>query len=282
MLFVASKILSFFALPSNTVLLLGLAGALLTFTAWKRLGRRLVAASLVLLAILGWSPLGNLLMLPLENRFPPWDPSRGPPDGMVVLGGALDTVVAMTRPEVPLNDAAERMTAAVALARRYPAARIVFSGGTGQLVFRGPPESQLAIRLFTDLGVAPARIAREGASRDTGENAEYSKEVADPRPGDRWLLITSAHHMPRAIGTFRRAGFEVEPYPVDFRTRGTPDLMRPFTSLGDGLRRTDTAMREWVGLLVYWLQGRTSELFPGPQRPSPPVPQMAGGSALPR
>src|SRR5262245_20554517 len=183
MFYVVSKILSFFALPSNTVLILGIAGALLTRTAWKRLGRRLVGASLVLLAVLGWSPLGNLLILPLENRFPPWDASRGPPDGMVVLGGALDTVVAMTRPDVPLNDAAERMTAAVALARRYPAARIVFSGGTGELVFRGPPEAQLAARLFADLGVAPTRIAREGASRDTGENAEFSKEVADPRPG---------------------------------------------------------------------------------------------------
>jgi uncharacterized SAM-binding protein YcdF (DUF218 family) len=92
----------------------------------------------------------------------------------------------------------------------------------------------------------------------------FSKELADPKPGERWLLVTSGYHMPRSIGVFREAGFDVEAYPVDFRTRGAVDLTLPFMSVGDGLRRTDTAMREWVGLLVYWLTGRTSELFPKP------------------
>ena len=78
--------------------------------------------------------------------------------------------------------------------------------------------------------------------------------------------MTSAHHLPRAVGVFRKAGFPVEAYPVDWRTRGPEDALRPFASVGDGLRRTDTAVREWVGLAVYWLTGRSSELFPAPTR----------------
>ncbi len=87
-----------------------------------------------------------------------------------------------------------------------------------------------------------------------------------PKPSERWLLVTSAYHLPRALGAFHQVGFAVEPYPVDWRTRGSEDALRPFASVGEGLRRTDTAVREWVGLLVYWLSGQSSELFPGPAR----------------
>jgi uncharacterized SAM-binding protein YcdF (DUF218 family) len=114
------------------------------------------------------------------------------------------------------------------------------------------------------LGIPADRIIVEERSRDTAENARFTKALADPRPGERWLLVTSAFHMPRSIGAFRRVGFAVEAYPVDYRTRGPEDLARPFASLGDGLRRSDIAMREWIGLLIYWLAGRTSELFPAP------------------
>ena len=88
--------------------------------------------------------------------------------------------------------------------------------------------------------------------------------MAQPKPGERWLLVTSAFHMPRSIGVFRQAGFTVEAFPVDWRTRGSEDVLRPFATMGDGLRRTDTAVREWVGLAVYWLSGKSSELFPRP------------------
>jgi DUF218 domain len=104
----------------------------------------------------------------------------------------------------------------------------------------------------------------EDRSRDTDENARQSKAIAQPRPGERWLLVTSAYHMPRAVGAFRRAGFAVEAYPVDWRTRGQQDFIQPFSSVSDGLKRLDTAAHEWVGLLVYWLTDRSSALFPGP------------------
>src|SRR5438309_3442724 len=156
------------------------------------------------------------------------------------------------------------MTAIAELARRFPDARIVFSGGSGRIIYAGVSEASLAARLFESFGIAKERIALEDKSRDTDENGRFTKELVQPKPGERWLLVTSAHHMPRAVGVFRAAGFPVEAYPVDWRTRGAEDALRPFASVGDGLRRSDTAVREWVGLAVYWLTGRSSELFPAP------------------
>jgi len=264
MFFLLAKVLGFFALPSNFLISLGLIAIVLMATRFAGAGRRLAAAALVLLAIAGLSPLGNAIILPLEDRFPPWDASRGAPDGIISLGGAFDTVVSPVRHEIALNEAAERLTAMAELARRFPLARIVFSGGSDRLVYGGASEAELAERLFVSFGIAKERITLEDRSRDTDENARFTKALIAPKPGERWLLVTSAHHMPRAVGVFRAAGFPVEAYPVDYRTRGAIDIARPFASLGDGLRRTDTATREWVGLVVYWATGRSAELFPAP------------------
>jgi len=263
MFFPLSKILGFFALPSNLVVVAGLIGALLLPTRFKRTGRVLVAASLVLLAILGLSPLGNMLIMPLENRFPPWR-GTGEVTGIVVLGGAVTPDVSVSRNEVSLNESAERLTAAALLAAAYPRAKIIFSGGDAGLVRAEGAEAPLARRLLLGLGVPAERLIPEDRSRNTVENAVFSKELAAPKSGDRWLLVTSAYHMPRSIGVFRRAGFAVEAFPVDWRTVDGPDALRPSASVGDGLKRIDTAVREWVGLLVYWLTGRSSALFPGP------------------
>ena len=132
------------------------------------------------------------------------------------------------------------------------------------LIYGGATEAELAARLFESFGIAKERVILESKSRDTDENARFTKELVLPKQGERWLIVTSAHHMPRSIGVFRVAGFPAEAFPVDYRTRGAVDLLRPFAALGDGLRRTDTAVREWVGLLVYRMTGRTGELFPAP------------------
>ena len=121
MFFAASKILGFFALPSNLLIAVGIVGLVLLCTRFTRLGSWLVVTSLVLIAIAGLSPLGNVLMIPLEQRFPAWDASRGAPDGIVVLGGAITPEVSAFRDAVALNEAAERITVAAELARRYPA-----------------------------------------------------------------------------------------------------------------------------------------------------------------
>jgi uncharacterized SAM-binding protein YcdF (DUF218 family) len=264
MFFVVSKVLGFFALPSNLILVLGLIGLVLMRTKRAQAGRGLVAASIVLFAGFGLLPLGKVLILPLEERFPPWDAARGAPDGIVVLGGAIDPEFVAARGAPDLNEAAERVTIVASLARQYPLARILYSGGSGRLLFRGGTEAQFAGALIETFGVPKSRLILEDQSRNTAENAVFSLRMAAPKPGERWLLVTSGYHMPRSMGAFRKAGFAVEAYPVDYRTRGPEDLLVPFDDVASGLRRTDTAAREWIGLVAYWLTGRSSELFPGP------------------
>ena len=264
MFFLLSKILGFFALPSNIVATLATVGVALLFTRFQRAGRRFATASVVLLLLAGLSPLGNALIYPLEERFPPWDAARGAPTGVVVLGGAIGPDISAARGTPDLNESAERLTAAAALARKYPDAKIIYSGGDARLVIHGGIEAEFAATLLESLGIPRSRVIMEGKSRNTVENALFSKALADPKPGERWLLVTSAYHMPRSIGVFRRAGFAVEAYPVDWRTRGAIDLVLPFESVTAGLRRTDTAAREWTGLLVYWLTGKSDAVFPAP------------------
>ena len=264
MFFILSKLLGFVTLPSNLLIEIGIVGVLLLFTSYRRLASWLVVTSIVLTAVVGWSPLGNILLLPLEQRFPPWDASRGPPTGLVVLGGAITPDVSAARGAVALNEGAERLTAAAELARRYPNARIIYSGGSNAVLAEPIAEAPFAVQELEALGVAHDRITAEEQSRNTVENAVFSRLIAQPKPGERWLLITSAYHMPRAIAAFRAAGFGVEAYPVDWRTRGWIDASRPFDSLSDGLRRTDEAVHEWIGLLAYRLTGKTNELFAAP------------------
>src|SRR5580704_13247994 len=264
MFFTLSKTLGFFTWPSNFLISIGVVGLILLCTRWRRLGSWLVVTSLVLVVLAGYSPLGNVLILPLEERFPPWDPSHGAPDGIVVLGGAISPGVSDARGSVALDEAAERITATAELARRYPDARIIFSGGSGSLLEREGPEAPFAVRELLALGVAHDRITAEEQSRNTLENAAYARLLANPKPGERWLLVTSAYHMPRAIAAFRAEDFAVDAYPVDWRTRGAGDLQRGFSTLSEGLRRTDAATREWVGLVVYRLTGLSAQLLPGP------------------
>jgi uncharacterized SAM-binding protein YcdF (DUF218 family) len=264
MFFTLSKVLGFFAVPSNFLIAIGVAGLVLLCTRLRRLASWLIVTSVVLIAIAGLSPLGNALILPLEQRFPAWDASRGPPDGIVVLGGAIAPEVSAARGATALNDAAERVTAAAELAERYPNARIIYCGGTNALIFNEDAEAPFAVRQLMALGVAHERITAEEQSRNTIENAVFARLIARPKPGERWLLVTSAFHMPRAMAVFRAAGFPIEAYPVDWRTRGPADAVRWFGSLSDGLSRTDIAVHEWVGLFAYRLSGKTAELFPAP------------------
>jgi uncharacterized SAM-binding protein YcdF (DUF218 family) len=262
--FVLSKTLGIMLLPTNFLIGVGLLGAILLATRFASLGRKLLIASVALLAICGFSPLGKLLLYPLESRFPSWDAAQGAPDGIIVLGGSIDPDLSLTHGATVVRSAADRIIAAAALAHRYPNARVIFSGGNPNLVSNDAREADFAGAIFESLGTSKARLIMERRSRNTQENAEFSKALASPKRGERWLLVTSAFHMPRSIGVFRRAGFNVEPYPVDWRVGEGADLLTFSTVALEGLGRTDIGIREWMGLVAYRISGKTSELFPGP------------------
>ena len=270
MFFYLAKVLWFLAQPSTLIALLIGYGCILIWTGWARWGRRFATAGAILLLVVGLSPLGNALILPLEDRFPRANLDAGPkPTGFIVLGGAEDRIVGAARGVPALNEAAEREVEAVMLSRRFPDAKIAFTGGDAAILYKSASEASGFASLLTAMGVAPDRLILEDKSRDTFENAAFLKAELGQQgllgPGARWLLITSAYHMPRAMGVFRKAEFAVEPWPVDYRTRGPADLTRPFDKVSEGLRRVDIASREWVGLLAYWITGRSEAPFPGPE-----------------
>nr|WP_205520949.1 YdcF family protein [Propylenella binzhouense] len=252
-------------MPSNAIAIAIALGLLLCFLGRRRAGLGLALAGTAALFACGLGPVGNLLILPLEERFPQPQLAESP-DGIVVLGGAITDVVGGLRGgTLELNEAGDRILALIALAHRFPEAKIVFSGGSGALIDRAPvPEADLLAARKDELGLGDRAILIENRSRNTAQNALYSRAIAEPRPGETWLLVTSAYHMPRAVGAFRAAGFPVVAYPVDYRTGGPSDVFRPFARIGEGLQRTDIAFREWVGLAAYRATGRTDRLLPGP------------------
>jgi uncharacterized SAM-binding protein YcdF (DUF218 family) len=264
MFFALSKIVGFFALPSNLIATLLALGVVLLLAGRRKIAIRLTVLAAVLLLVVGYSPISTILLLTLSERFPAWQGEGPDPDGIIVLGGAIDSDASAARGALELDSSAERIFAMLQLAQRFPRARIVFSGGSASLIGEGESEAPIAGRLLESYGVAPGRIILESRSRTTDENAAFSRDLVMPRPGQRWLLVTSAFHMPRAMGVFRAAGFAVEAYPVDWRSRGWIDAAAPFDTLSEGLGRADLVAHEWVGLLIYRLAGRSSELLPGP------------------
>lgn len=265
--FSLSKILGFLAQPSSLIALALLAGLWLMRGGQHRgLGARLAWGSLAALVVCGLLPVGNVLILPLEERFSSVPaPAAGEPlAGIIILGGFEDGWVSAGRGKLAVNESAERLTEGVRLARAHPEAKVVFTGGVGGLFPGGVDATGPVGQYFRDMGVEAGRLVLEGRARNTHENARLTAELVLPVPGERWVLVTSAYHMPRAVGLFRKAGFEVAAYPVDYRTRGAADLLRPFERIPAGLMRLDLAVVEWIGLVAYRMLGRTDALFPAP------------------
>ena len=263
MLYVVQKLVAFGTSPTN---LLALVVAIVAWTGvgqWSPLPRRAVRSACVLFLLCGFAPVGQLLLLPLENRFPRIAPDHV--DRLIVLGGGLDADVTEARGAFALSAAGERLTEAVLLARRYPAARIVLSGGNARLSGGGPAEAVLARDLLIGMGLDAKRIDVESTSRTTYENAVNTRALLGDVSGTT-LLVTSAAHMPRAVGVFRQVGLAVVPWPCAYLTEG--DLAGAFGRWDDfaqGTSNTWAALHEWIGLVDYLLQGRTSALFPGPR-----------------
>lgn len=264
MFFVISKIFWFFAQPANFALLLLLSGLAAAVLARRRLAFSLAVAAFLVLGLSVWSSLGANLLGPLEDRFqrPASLPERI--DGIVVLGGGLEGAINKIRGGYELNSAGDRFVETAILARRYPDAKILVSGGSGELLLDGEGDADTAPRLLTALGVASERLILENKSRNTDENARFSMDLIKPQPGETWLLVTSAFHMPRSVGLFRKAGFPVIPWPVDYRTSGAEGIGFFVDNAADSLQNTTLGIREWIGLFAYWLTGRTDQLLPGP------------------
>ncbi|MCD6074799.1 MAG: hypothetical protein K0Q70_1682 [Rhodospirillales bacterium] len=261
MFFTLSKVLWVLADPANLLLIFLVLGMLLLWTPWRRGGRRLMTLSTLALLALAVFPVGQIVLQSLENRIPP--PKELPAEigGIVVLGGMIDQFVSQARGQASMGTAVERLTEFAALARRYPDAKLIFTGGSGNLIDQTVKEADEVRPFLESLGLDTTRVLFEGDSRNTYENAVYSKQVGQPSPEQPWILITSAFHMPRALGCFRETGWTVIPYPVDYGTTGTMKLQAGFNLL-TGLGNGSLAVHEWLGLMFYYLTDRTNTLYP--------------------
>jgi uncharacterized SAM-binding protein YcdF (DUF218 family) len=250
--------------PSNLLLLLSLLGLLGGWAGFRRC-RLVLGASLLSLAACILLPVGGWLVAPLEDRFPRPPALTGHVDGIVFLGGGIDGAVTRARGLPAFGDTMERFAAIPELARRFPDARLVFTGGTAWNDREAKvPEAAVVRRFLADQGMPEGRVLFEDRARSTRENALLARPLANPKPGERWLLVTSAGHMPRAVGAFRRTGWPgIVAWPVDYRTTGTFDLFAlPLAS--QRLLEFDEAAYEWLGLLYYRLLGYSDTFFPGP------------------
>lgn len=249
-MFLLSKLLSAMTQPMFW-LVLWWALALLILTRWRRPAVMMLWSGLVMLGLLGFRAIPDALLRPLENRYPvPTAEAVDRHVGVIVLGGAVghpDSFVA--HGQVPLGEAAERMTVPVGLMRQYPSLELVFSGGEGRLLTTGVTESELASVFYQQQGLDMARVRLEDGSRNTRENAKQVAKLLGERCKQPWLLVTSAWHMPRNMAEFEAVGCKVTPYPVDFRTGDSTPLAE--YSLANSLLRWQTALHEWLGLWVY-------------------------------
>ena len=205
------------------------------------------------------------MLYPLEQRFPSWDAARGAPDGIIVLGGSIEADLSVAHGTPVVRGAPDRIIAAAALAMRYPNARVVFSGGSANLVSNDAREADFAARIFESLGVDKSRLIMERRSRNTQENAEFSKALVEPKDGERWLLVTSAFHMPRSVGLVSKSGIcgrALSRRLAGRRTRRSDDILKRRQS--KGWRGPTSRIREWMGLIAYRATGKIDELLPGP------------------
>ncbi|MBL8833078.1 MAG: YdcF family protein [Rhodospirillales bacterium] len=277
-----SKLFWLVAEPASLLLSVWVAGCLILWSRWWRLGRALVCFSAALTVAIAIYPIGQIALRPIEDRFPPLVSPPPRVDGILVLGGVIDYYVIGKRgvPSSLLAAGSPRLDAFIELARRYPAAKHVFTGGSIELIDGKDTEADVVRRIFARIGLDTTRIIFEDQSRNTWENARLTLDLIKPEPEETWLLITSARHMPRAMGTFRKAGWpHLLAYPIDFAT----DPNQPFDSafrLGHNLNFLSEAIREYVGLAYYYKLGRIDRLFPEPL-PAPGEPETTEPAEAP-
>jgi uncharacterized SAM-binding protein YcdF (DUF218 family) len=250
--FVASKLFGALITGGNFIIVLLVIGVTLSLTRYRRLGRSItlttVATSLIILVF----PIGSWATAPLENRFArPVLPNQV--DGILVLGGGENPELFQRRGTAAVIYSEGRLVEAIALSRRFPQARIVFSGF----------EAEVARAAFEQLGADINRISFEGRARNTWENLLFSKDLIHPRPDETWLLVTHAISIPRAVGVARQVGWHVLPWPVDYQTGVIGSSFSP--DFAGHLGSLEVAAHEWIGLFVYRLNGQSATWYPSPE-----------------
>lgn len=261
-MFLVSKVFWLLAQPLSLIFVLLLLSYIFGGAGFRRLHGALSGIAATLFFFTLFTSCGAVMLQVLENRIT--RPASLPADlsCILILGGAFENEVIAGRGGMEFNQAADRFIEGLKLAQAHPAAKILVSGGDGSFSGTYDGDAQTSIAFFSTFGISPDRIIREDQSRTTFENAANTKHVLDDNGLSNCALITSAFHMPRSVGLFRKLGIPVTPWPVDYRTSGQLTLGPDFSQPSLNAQLTTTAMREWTGLIAYYVSGRTRVLFP--------------------
>jgi len=256
-----SKLAWFVIAPDSLLFLLILCACILLWRKRYRPARRLLGVTVLVLLIVGLFPVGEWVFYPLETRFSANPTLPESVTGIIVLGGAEDALRSELWNQTELGECAERLHSFLTLARQYPQAKLVYTGGSGSLRDQEFKGASVAKMFLEEHGLDLLRLQLEDQSRNTYENATCSKVLVNHSPDETWILITTAWHMPRSVGIFRKVGWPVIPYPVDHWTK-PGKLLEIDWDVAGHLRNLKIATKEWVGLLSYYISGKTSALFP--------------------
>ena len=260
--FYISKLAWLFLSPDSLLLILILLTLFLLYKGKEKYAKTLLTITSGLLIIISFFSIGEWMLSPLENRFPTNPELPEKIDGIIVLSGAEDALLSDIWNQVELGAAAERDLSFMYLARQYPEAKLVFTGGTGSIVHKENRAADVAKQLFLQQGLDVAKILFERDSRNSYENVINSKKMVKPIKNENWILITTSWHMPRSFGIFCKAQWPVIAYPVDHQTN-KDNLFRISFNLSGNLQTLKTAIKEWLGLFAYYFTGKTTSLLPG-------------------
>lgn len=253
--------MTLFSVPSTLLGLFAITGLVLLMLR-VRIGAIVAASGLAGIGVAALSPLGNALLTPLDHRFPMWSysPQQGL-EGIIVQCGSYDKVRFSYVSTLVLENDTEPLVMVVDLARRYPDAKIILSGGNGSANL---DDAATLKKYFVSLGIAPERLVAEGQSRTVAESAKLVANLLHPLPSSRWLLVAYGYRMPRAVGAFRKAGFNVLAFPVHLRTDSWESMWMPDSSGSENLLKLDIAAHEWLALAYYKMRGYSDDWFAGP------------------
>ena len=263
MFFELSKFFWIFVNPANIFLIIFILSWALLETRWRIYGRFLQRLLVLVSLMIATVPFSHWGLWVLENRFPQMMVLPDKVDGIIVAGGIVSPELSKDRGQPVIGAAVERLTAMAQLAKFYPNAKIIFSGGSGNPSHPNLKEAHYIAPFMTNMGLTQDRIIYEDKARNTAENAQITFKIAEPSVGDTWLLVTSAFHMPRAMGTFRKAGWKIQAYPVDYNTP-KKFQWQFFFNFSGGLIKVSEFAHEVVGLIVYKITGRSQSFLPEP------------------
>ena len=260
MSFYLSKILWLILNPFNIFIFVTLISIFLYFVKLRKLSLIIFVINFVFITLISFLPIGSYLIYKIEKEYHSYIKPPDQVDGILILGGATNPLLYNEYDQISLNGSSERLVESVFIIKKFDKAKIIFSGGSGILNRPDLNHAQVAKSFYKKIGIEIDKIIFENNSRNTHENIIYSKKIANPKINENWLLITSASHMKRALLIADKNNWELIPYAVDFKNIKDFKFI-PNLNLLSNLNSFQQGSHEWLGLVSYYLMGRTNKVF---------------------